>query len=96
VRSFGNFAGEGSGGDAAGPEDSARRDGAGRFAVFIADAFGGDVGDEGAEHDFDTEIFHEFFGFGREIFGIRRENARAALHKDDASFLGTDAAEILF
>jgi hypothetical protein len=96
VEAFGNFAGEGSGGDAAGPEDGAGGDGAGGFAVFVADAIGTNVGDEGAEHDFDAEVLDEFFGFGGKIFGIGSENARAAFHENDAGFLGTDAAKVVF
>jgi hypothetical protein len=96
IEALGDFAGEGSGGDTTGPEDCASGDGAGSFAVFVADAIGTNVGDEGFEHDFDAEVFHKFFGFGGEIFGIGGENARAAFHENDAGFLRTDAAEIVF
>ena len=64
--------------------------------MFIADAAGVDVGDESAKHDFDAKILDEFFCLGREIFGIGRENTRAALHKNDTGFLRADAAEVVF
>jgi hypothetical protein len=63
--------------------------------VFIADAFRVDIGDKGAEHDFDTEVLDEPLGFGREILGIGSENAGAAFHKNDAGFLGADATEVV-
>jgi len=78
LRRSATFRAKGSGGDAAGPEDGARGDGARGFAVPIADTFRVDLGDEGAEHDFNAEVLDELFRFGGEIFGIRRENARAA------------------
>ena len=96
VEALGDFAAEGSGGDAAGPEDGASGNGAGSLAVLVADAFGINVGDEGSEHDFNTEFLDEFFGFGGEILGIRRENAWAAFHENDAGFLRADAAEVVF
>ena len=92
---FRNFAGEGSGGDAAGPEDGAGGEGAGGFAVLVADAIGTDIGNQGAKHNFDAEIFKEFFCFCGKVLGIGRENARAAFHENDARILGADAAEIV-
>src|SRR5258707_8824862 len=94
VETLGYFSGEGSGGDAAGPEDGARGGGAGSSVVLGTDAFPINVGDESAEHEFNTEGLYELFRFGGEIFGIRRENAWAAFHKNDAGFLRADPAEI--
>src|SRR5208337_1370663 len=95
VEALGDFLSEGSGGDTAGPEDSARGKRVVVISVFVGDAGGGDVRDEDAFHDFDTEVSDERFGFGRKIFGIDAEDAVAAFHEEDAGFFGMNVAEIV-
>ncbi len=63
--------------------------------MLVADALGGDVGDESVEHNLDAEIFDKLFGFRGEVFGVWGKNARAAFHEDDASFLRTNASEVV-
>src|SRR5258707_7726186 len=79
VETLGYFSGEGSGGDAAGPEDGGRGGGAGSSVVLVTDAFRINVGDEGAEHDFNTEGLFELFPFCGQNLGVRRGDAAPAL-----------------
>jgi len=95
VEALGDFLGERSGGDTAGPEDSARGKRVVVISVFVGDAYGGDVRDEDIFHDLDTEVSDERFGFGGKIFGIDVEDAVAAFHEEDAGFFGMNVAEIV-
>ena len=95
VKAFGNFSGERSGGDTAGPENRACRERVMVIAVFVGDAGGGDVRNEDTFHDFDAEVSDERFGFGGKVLGISVEDAVAAFHEEDAGFFGTDVAEIV-
>jgi len=95
VEALGDFFTERSGGDTTGPENGACGQRVVVITVFVSDAGGGDVRDEDAFHNFDTEASDEGFGFGGKIFGIGVEDAVAAFHEKDAGFFGTDVAEIV-
>jgi len=95
VEAFGNYSGEGGGGDATSPENGAGGEGVVMIAMLVGDTVVGDVGDEDAFHDFDAEVSDERFGFGGKILGIDVEDAVAAFHEEDAGFFGMNAAEIV-
>ncbi len=92
---FGDFSREWGGGDAARPKDRTRRDGASYVVVAKGDAIGVDMGDHGAEFDFNAETRDELLGFGGKIFGIGRKDTRAAFEEQDLCFLRSNAAEIV-
>jgi len=95
LEAFGNFLGEGSGGDTAGPEDGAGSERVVMIAMLVGDTVVGDVGDEDAFHDFDAEASDEGFSLSGKILGIDAEDAVAAFHEEDAGFFGMNAAEIV-
>ena len=65
------------------------------FATAVGDAVAIDVGHHHAFQDLDAEFLHQTLCFCRKVFRKSRQDARAAFHQHDLSFLRPDVTEVV-
>ena len=65
------------------------------FAAAVGDAVAIDVGNHHAFQDLDAELLHQTLCFCRKVFRKSRQDARAAFHQHDLSFLRPDVTEVV-
>jgi hypothetical protein len=80
---------------ATGPENGSRIITAGSVAVLVVHSCGVNLRDESVFADFDPKTRNQLLGFRGKIFRIGAEDAWSTFQQDDASFFGTNAAEIV-